>query len=336
IYSVLTDSEGYVWMGTNKGLCRFDPKSLEVRTFTERHGLPCYEFNRFHQFSFPDGKIAFGGIESGVVFNPLSITNDLYNPNTAITGIKINNEPFTGESTKAENTITSIDLPYNQNTLSVEYAALEFSQPQDIQYRYRLKGYDNDWIVAGKKREAIYTKVPPGNYQFEVNATNTTGKWSTKIKAIAISISPPWWKTWWAFTLYIIGAVALTVFFISYSIKQGLVKNEILLKQKETQQLREMDEVKSRFFSNITHELRTPLTLIMGPAEQLKTIDNKEQQEQLLSIISKNANSLLNLTNQLLDIAKLEAGALKPYMLWGDIVIAVKQVINVFSEEASA
>ncbi|MEE1899784.1 ATP-binding protein [Flavobacterium rakeshii] len=336
IYSVLTDSEGYVWMGTNKGLCRFNPKLLEVRTFTERHGLPCYEFNRFHQFSFPDGKIAFGGIESGVVFNPLSITNDLYNPNTAITGIKINNEPFTGASAEAENTITSIDLPYNQNTLSVEYAALEFSQPQDIQYRYRLKGYDNDWIPAGKKREAIYTKVPPGNYLFEVNATNTTGKWSTKIKAIAIKISPPWWKTWWAFTLYIIAAVALTVLFITYSIKQGLVKNEILLKQKEAQQLREMDEVKSRFFSNITHELRTPLTLIMGPAEQLKTIDDKNQQEQLLSIISKNANSLLNLTNQLLDIAKLEAGALKPYMLWGDIVTAVKQVINVFSEEASA
>ncbi len=122
---------------------------------------------------------------------------------------------------------------------------------------------------------------------------------------------------------------------INYSIKQGLIKNEILLKQKEAEQLREMDEVKSRFFSNITHELRTPLTLIMGPAEQLKKADEKEQQKHLLSIITKNANSLLNLTNQLLDIAKLEAGALKPFMLLGDIVSEIKQVIEVFSEEAA-
>ncbi|QEE49851.1 response regulator [Flavobacterium alkalisoli] len=335
IYSILMDKEGYLWLGTNKGLCRFHSQTYKVRTFTEAHGLPCYEFNRYHQFSFPDGKIAFGGVNSGVLFDPVSIDDDNFNPNTVITCIKINNELFKGGSSEAENTIKLIRLPYDQNTLQIEYAAMEFNQPQDILYRYRLKGYDNDWILAGNKREAIYTKVPPGNYQFEVNATNSTGKWSTIIKTIEIKISPPWWKTWWAFTLYIIAAIIVSILFINYSIQQGLIKNEILLKQKEAQQLREMDEVKSRFFSNITHELRTPITLIMGPAEQLKTLDSKEQQGHLLSIISKNAGSLLNLTNQLLDIAKLEAGALKPYKLWGDVVAAVKQVIVMFSEEAS-
>ena len=333
IYSILMDESGYIWMGTNKGLCRFNTKKHKTRTFTERHGLPCFEFNRYHQFYFPDGRIAFGGVNSGVIFNPLLIKDDMFNPNTAITGIKINNVPFKEEV--PSNTITHIELPYNQNTLSIEYAALEFNQPYDIMYRYRLKGYDNYWVASGNKREAIYTKVTPGNYQFEVNATNSTGKWSNKIKTFTIKISPPWWATWWAYTIYIAVALLITIMIINYSIKQGLIKNEILLKQKEAEQLREMDEVKSRFFSNITHELRTPLTLIMGPAEQLKQVEEKEQQKHLLSIITKNANSLLNLTNQLLDIAKLEAGALKPFMLLGDIVSEIKQVIEVFSEEAA-
>ncbi|KAF2515438.1 response regulator [Flavobacterium salilacus subsp. salilacus] len=333
IYSILMDEVGYLWLGTNKGLCRFDTKTYQTRTFTERHGLPCFEFNRYHQFYFPDGRIAFGGVDSGVIFNPLLIKDDLFNPNTAVTGIKINNTPFKEEI--PSNTITHIELPYNQNTLSIQYAALEFSQPQDIVYRYRLTGYDNNWVVSGNKREATYTKVPPGSYLFEVNATNITGKWSTKVKTVTIKILPPWWATWWAFSSYILVAVLITIMFINYSIKQGLIKNEILLKQKEAEQLREMDEVKSRFFSNITHELRTPLTLIMGPAEQLKKVNEKEQQNHLLSIITKNANSLLNLTNQLLDIAKLEAGALKPYILLGDIVSEIKQVIEVFSEEAA-
>ncbi len=333
IYSILMDESGYIWMGTNKGVCRFNTRTHQTRTFTERHGLPCFEFNRYHQFYFPDGRIAFGGVDSGVIFNPLLIKDDMFNPNTAITGIKINNVSFKEEV--PSNTITHIELPYNQNTLLVEYAALEFNQPQDIMYRYRLKGYDNNWVISGNKREAIYTKVPPGNYQFEVNATNSTGKWSTKIKTLTIKILPPWWATWWAFSSYILVAVLITIMFINYSIKQGLIKNEILLKQKEAEQLREMDEVKSRFFSNITHELRTPLTLIMGPAEQLKKVEEKEQQNHLLSIITKNANSLLNLTNQLLDIAKLEAGALKPYILLGDVVSEIKQVIEVFSEQAA-
>jgi signal transduction histidine kinase/DNA-binding response OmpR family regulator/sugar lactone lactonase YvrE len=332
IYSILMDDAGYLWMGTNKGLCRFHTETHKIRTFTDRHGLPCLEFNRYHQFYFPDGRIAFGGVDSGLIINPSLVKDDLFNPNTVITGIKINNSPFKEEI--PPNTITYIELPYNQNTLSIEYAALEFSQPQNIIYRYRLKGYDNNWVVSGNKREAIYTKVRPGNYLFEVNATNSTGKWSTKIKTLSIKISPPWWATWWAFSTYILAALLITVLFINYSIKQGLIKNEILLKQKEAEQLREMDEVKSRFFSNITHELRTPLTLIMGPAEQLKKVKEREQQNHLLSIIIKNANSLLNLTNQLLDIAKLEAGSLKPFILLGDIVAEIKGVIEVFSEEA--
>lgn len=337
VYSISMDSNGFLWLGSNKGLSRFDTKSFHVRTFTVRHGLPCYEFNRYHTFPFPDGEIAFGGVNSGVIFNPFSVNEDRYSPNIVVTGIKINNEIYEGGTFGVENTIKNLVLSHNQNTIVIEYAALEFNQPHDVKYRFRLEGYENDWTVVGKKTEAVYTKLPPGNYVFEVNSTNTSGKWSDNSKVMNIRISPPWSKTWWAVLLYVLIFLGLVLLYVRYSVKQAIIKNEVALKEKEARQLREMDQVKSRFFSNITHEIRTPLTLILGPVEQLKKSlsDHDPKYLNLLSTIGKNTNSLLNLTDQLLDVAKMEAGTLKPHMLWGDIVLAIKQIITVFEEEAS-
>ena len=336
IYSIFMDNSGYLWLGTNKGLCRFDTVSYLNRTFTKQHGLPCLEFNRFHQLILPSGKVAFGGLESGVLFEPQAIREDTYNPNIAITGLKINNIPYKNKKIANTNLLDTIKLPYNQNSLTIEYAALQFAQPEDILYRYRLKGYDTDWILSDNKREAIYTKVPSGSYRFEVNATNTSGVWSSINKVLVINITPPWWKTFWALSLYLLVIILLLILFINYRINEGIMKNEIVLKEKETQQLKELDEMKNRFFSNISHELRTPITLIMGPTEQLSKVKEEKEQKHLLSIIEKNANSLLNLTNQLLDIAKLEAGALKPYMVWEDIIALLKQLIAVFNLEAQS
>jgi signal transduction histidine kinase/ligand-binding sensor domain-containing protein len=333
IYSIAIDTAGHLWLGTNKGLCRFNTATYKIRTFSKRHGLPCYEFNRYHNLYFPNGQMACGGINSGVLFDPLDITEDNLDLNTVITEIKINS--MAGKFSLPVNTIKNLNLSYDQNTLAIEYAALEYGQPQDILYRYRLKGYDDKWVKAGNKREAVYTKIPPGEYVFEVNSTDIAGNWSNKFKQINIKISPPWWATWWAYSIYILVLAGAISFIIKYRVKQVFIKNEIYLRQKESEQLKELDAAKSRFFSNITHELRTPLTLIAGPVEQLRAVSDPEQQQNLLDIISNNANSLLNLTNQLLEIAKLEAGALQPCPMWGDIAGAITQHCRLFSEAAA-
>jgi signal transduction histidine kinase/DNA-binding response OmpR family regulator/ligand-binding sensor domain-containing protein len=337
IYSILNDKFGNLWMGTNKGLVKFDTQTHTVRVFTRYHGLENIEFNRFHQFLLPDGSMAFGGTENGVKFNPEKIKQDTFSPPIAITHIAINNSDSIFSKSNAEpiNQVKGIKLKYSENTVTITYAALQYNQPQEIQYRYRLKGYQNDWILIKNNKEITFTKLPPGKYIFEVNASNTSGKWSRHSKSLSIEISSPWWKTWWAMLIYISLIGSSIAWFIRFKINQEIIKNEIKLKQKEALELRKLDAIKTRFFSNIAHEFRTPLSLILGPAEQMKIEETTEDRSKLFDTIKKNTGSLIQLTDQLIDIAKLEAGVLTPHMVWGDVVIAISQIVNAFSEEAA-
>ncbi|WP_053970121.1 hybrid sensor histidine kinase/response regulator transcription factor [Mangrovimonas sp. ST2L15] len=336
IYTLLEDNKGFLWLGTNKGLCRFNSKTLNHRTFSSSHGLTALEYNRYHQFIMPNGDFAFGGINGGTIFNPLSISDDKFNPSVVITQIKINNESYLkeGDNFLIYSDLKTLDLPHFKNNLIIEFSALEFSQSDDIKYRYRLKGYDDEWVVLKGKNEAVYTKIPFGDYTLEVNATNTSGVWSTDIETLDINISPAWWETTWAIFLYIMAFSAIIFLFIKRSIKQKVINKEIELKRKEADHFREINNLKTRFFTNLTHELRTPLSLIIAPVEQLKKTKKKKNRKRLLSIIKKNANNLLNLSDQLLDISKIEAGVLEANYFPGDMVLSIKKSIEAFKEEA--
>jgi len=337
IYSILPDKYGNLWMGTNKGLLKFDPTTYKVRTFTRSHGLENIEFNRFHQMMLPNGKMAFGGAKSGVVFSPEDIKSDHFSPPTVITQIALNNEniDLVERNLKPLNQIKDLSVDYFENTVSINFAALQYDDSKQIWYRYRLKGYQDEWIFAGNNAEAVFTKLPPGNYIFQVNATNTTGNWSNLIKSLTIKVTPPWWKTWWAITLYVILLIGGIFWLIRFKINQEIIKNSIKLKQKEAHELRRLDKIKTKFFANIAHEFRTPLSLIVGPAEQLKSVESQNEKEILFGTIKKNTNSLIQLTDQLIDVAKLEAGILKPHFVWGDVVPVISNIVNAFLETAS-
>ncbi|MXN92381.1 response regulator [Flavobacterium sp. Sd200] len=339
IYSILSDDYGYLWITTNKGLCRFDPTTFKTLNYTFEYGLQGNEFNRFHHLKLPNGKLIFGGLEGWSLFDPKSVQQDMFNTPVALTGLKVNNKAFNAakysNNTATINTLQNVTLTYNDNTLSFEFAGLQYNHPEDILYRYQLEGFDKDWIVAGNNNEAFYTKIPPGSYMLKVNASNTSRKWSRHIKTLQVIINPPWWATWWAYVFYAALAVLLIWLYIQYRIRQVMVRQNMLLKEKESAQLRELDEMKTRFFSNITHELRTPLTLILGPAEKLKQTLTLPQSLAMATTIYKNGEQLLGLTNQLLDLAKLEAGAMKPQLKKGNIAETLQNVIDLFREEAN-
>lgn len=335
IYSLLIDKLGNLWMGTNKGLVKFDTKTYKSRIFTRNNGLENVEFNRYHQLLLPNGKMAFGGTENGIIFDPEKIKQDTFSPATAITHIIINNNKDILEDVSTD-PIQDLHLKYSENTISISYTVLQYNQPKENLYKYRLKGYQNNWIFARNQKDVTYTKLSPGNYTFEVDASNTDGKWSNHIKSLSITISSPWWETWWAIIIYIFLIGSCIFWFIKFKINQEVIKNEIKLKQQEAQELQKLDKIKTRFFSNIAHEFRTPLSLILGPAEQLKDEGISEERTKLYNTIKSNTNNLIQLTDQLIDIAKLEAGVLSPQMVWGDIITIVAQVVDAFSEEANA
>jgi signal transduction histidine kinase/DNA-binding response OmpR family regulator/ligand-binding sensor domain-containing protein len=342
IYSILADRLGDLWLSTNKGLCRFDPVTHEVRAFRTQNGLQGDEFNRFHQLELPDGRLIFGGTNGWTIFDPRLMKHDDFDPVLAFTDLRINNKdarqlPANPAFRLPTNALDQLILTYAQNTISIGFAGLQYSHPQDLLYRYRLEGYDNDWVQAGNTHQASYTKIPPGDYTLYVNASNSTGKWSAHIKSLRLKIGSPWWATRMAYVCYCIILAGLTWTFLRFRINRIIMRQEILLKQKEAQQLMELDDMKSRFFSNITHEFRTPLTLILGPAEQLKAgMSNDGRMSRLADTIVNNAKQLLILINRLMDLSKIEAKALKLHEQKGNPGDAVGALVYSFETDAAA
>jgi signal transduction histidine kinase/CheY-like chemotaxis protein/AraC-like DNA-binding protein/streptogramin lyase len=340
IYAILPDPNGNLWLSTNKGVCRFEPATGRVRVFGSRQGLPGDEFNRFHQLALPDGSLTFGSITGWTVFDPLMVKDDAFEPNLALNELRVNNKVI-AESPNSKilssplNANRILTLPYDQNTISIGFAGLEFSQPQELQYRYRLVGYDADWVQAGNAHQAVYTKIPPGHYTLLLNASNTSGKWSGYTKSIELRINSPWWSTPLAYLCYSIILAGLIWTFIRFRVSRTIMKREMLLKEMETNQLKELDDMKTRFFSNITHEFRTPLTLIIGPAEQLKTEHPQDGRiNSLANGIIYNSKQLLTLVNRLMELAKLESGTSKLLLQRGNPAGMTGLVVQSFETDA--
>ena len=316
IYSIVPDQQGYLWLSTNKGLCRFHPIQHTVLNLQTADGLPGDEFNRFHHVSLPDGRLAFGGIKGWVVFDPALIKGDKSQPTGVLTEMRINNKPVDQYSIHSPlvapvNKLSDLQLPYDQNYLTFNFAALHTHQPDRVTYRYQLLGYDNEWTV-GTQTTANYTKLPPGQYTLRVNAANGAGHWSPRVKELAITIQPPFWASGWAYGLYALLAGSALLGFVRFRTKQDQERHERILRERQADELRQLDQAKTRFFANVSHELRTPLTLMLGPLgtvltnQQLTTRDEK-----LVQTAQRNTRHLLSLVNELLDLTKLEAGKME-------------------------
>ncbi|GAB3959619.1 hybrid sensor histidine kinase/response regulator transcription factor [Spirosoma harenae] len=353
IYSAIPDQRGYLWIGTNKGLVRMHRKTFQMRTYTHEDGLLADEFNRFHFLYLPridtaDEQIYMGGLEGISAFSPGQIQDDTFLPSVEITQIQINNKPLSLNSpadTAAVpylpvQVLQELKLPYNQNFLTVQFAVAQYNKPEKNRFRYRLEGLTDQWVETNQP-QAIYTNLSPGYYVLELNASNTSGQWSPHIRTLSVHISPPYWATWWAYTIY-----GFLVFGIAYVLLRSytnrlhlqqeltLQQQNLAFQERETQQLRIVDEMKTRFFSNVTHEFRTPLTLILTPAQQLKHKYAEPDDQRRLGVIERNAYQLLELINQLLDLSKLEANAMPVQQSIGDLSEFVGEIVQSFGEEA--
>ncbi|WP_177236702.1 hybrid sensor histidine kinase/response regulator transcription factor [Spirosoma endophyticum] len=352
IYSAIPDQQGYLWMGTNKGLVRMHRKTFQMRTYTHEDGLLADEFNRFHFLHLPRLGIAkeqiyMGGVEGITAFSPRQIQDDRFSPSVEITQIQINNQPL---SLSPPDTVAvpflpvqvlqELELPYDQNFLTVRFAIAQYNKPEKNRFRYQLEGLTNQWVETTQP-EAIYTNLSPGHYVLKLNASNTSGQWSPHVRTLSVSIHPPYWATWWAYVVY-----GLLVFGIAYVVlrsyinrlrlqqKLTLQQQSLAFQERETQQLRVVDEMKTRFFSNVTHEFRTPLTLILTPVQQLKQKYADTDDQRRLGVVERNAYQLLELINQLLDLSKLEAKAMTVQKSVGNLSEFIEETVRSFREEA--
>jgi signal transduction histidine kinase/CheY-like chemotaxis protein/streptogramin lyase len=236
-------------------------------------------------------------------------------------------------------------IAYKERNLRFIYAASFYEAEHETQYRYILKGYDEDWSSWSTKTQIDYTNLDSGRYTFQVQAKNVYGDLGGEA-VFKFKVLPPWYKTWWAFVIYaflFFGVIFLAVRWRSSKLEQDKQRLEQVVKERtnevyqknelleeQSQKLKEMDRVKSRFFANISHEFRTPLTLIMGPMEQMLAKKRDRQEENQLSMMLRNSNRLLHLINQLLDLSRFDSGKMKLQYVCQNIVSFVKGIAASF------
>jgi len=266
-----------------------------------------------------------GTFDGFIMFNPDSIKDDPVPPQVVISNVSLFNRP--GEKLKYDGFISELkelNLSYDENDLRFDYVGLQFADPSKNRYKYKLEGFDKDWIDAGMQRNTTYTNLDAGEYVFRVTACNADGVWNEEGASLKIIIPPPFWATWWAYGFYIIVLGSILYSIRKYEMNRQLWKHRMELETVEATKYKEINRMKSHFFANISHEFRTPLTLILGPSENILTEAPSENTIKQASAIKRNANRLLLLISQLLDLSKLEAGKLELKASKANIVPFIK------------
>ena len=195
IYGLLIDDLNNLWLSTSRGIAKFNIENYSVKNYDDSDGLQSLEFNQGAFCKGSDGIFYFGGINGVTSFHPEKIEENLSAPPIVFTNFKVFDEEVS--LPQYFNTLREIVLSYQQNFFSFEFAALDFTAPQKNQYMYRLDGVDKEWVYSGSRRYASYTDVSPGEYVFHVKGSNNDGIWSKQEAAITITITPPFWQTWW-------------------------------------------------------------------------------------------------------------------------------------------
>jgi len=369
VFSILEDDDHNLWITTKNHLSKFNRKTETFKTFNKGNGVPIEEFYFNSVLKASNGKMYFGGINGMIEFHPDSLINNSYVPPILLTDFKISNksvgikkDSLTKKGlfvlNKNINVTDTISLSYLDNNFSFEFAALDYVYSLSNQYAYRMKGFNDEWIYTNAdNRSATYTNLDPGSYVFEVKGSNNDGVWNEAGKSVVVVITPPWWKTNWAYSLYIIGFFGALFGFIQWrglrlkrerktliervkiktkdlAYKNLQLDNQNIQLQDQATQLQELDKIKASFFANISHEFRTPLTVITGLANKHISKNENESNTQDSKTIKRNAQRLLQLINQLLDLSKLENSEVKLNILKIDIVYFTKKIILLYESLA--
>lgn len=342
IQSIAKDENGDLWIGTNNGLCKFDPLNESFTQYSLNDGIQSNEFSEHTIFRTANNEIIIGGINGINTFYPEQILTKDMQPNTTLTDFYLFNkstaigtESVDGEVSPLLQSISltdSIFLEPNQNSIGFDFSAMIYNAPEKVQYAYMLEGFDKEWVVVdADNRRANYTNLGFGEYSFQVKAGNNEGLWEETPKTVFVKIKTPWYMTIWAFLLYGLIGLGAIIFFTNYSILKYTTKEKLVLENLHNKKVRELEEQRTQFFINISHDLRTPLTLISSPLDiVLKGGGIQPAAKKLLNLMQRNVTKLKDMTEQLLDISKVEAGNLAPKLQNLDIVSFVKSEASLF------
>ncbi len=335
IASIERDKTGRLWLSTDHGLCCFDPKSKKTTNYFVDNGLQSNEFSDGASWFTPGGIMAFGGVGGVTWFDPMKLQPTEWKTSVKLTAFLINGNPVdpstkSGHYQVCKKTVISCDrfnLSYRDNSFAIQLSTLTYDNPEHITYLYSINGEQFVRLQPGQN-EITFSHLSPGTYKFRIKAERNAQQ--TAERTFTVVVHSPWFKTWWAYCLYL----ALIAAAIWQYVKMRNRQEQDKLRLQEHIHAEEMGEAKLRFFMNISHEIRTPMTLILTPLLTLMKQDDDPHRRNVYVIIKRNAERILSLINQLMDLRKIDKGMMQMRMSETDMVAFINDIHTLFEHQA--
>ncbi|MDR2805493.1 MAG: response regulator [Dysgonamonadaceae bacterium] len=346
ITSLVEDKKGMVWAGTRNGLIAIscntkkEPFDFTISDYDVNDGLPGSSFNSNAVYKDHEGLLYFGTNKGYVCFDPEKISSDNFNPSLRFTELLIANQNIKPNRkynnriviTKSIADLNEITLNYKETNFSLVFSAFNYIHSKKIRYKYKLEGLDSGWTeTVNETGMASYSNLSHGTYKLTVYARIGNLEWNDTPLVMKIIVKPPFWLSLWSFILYFLLVASIIFYYIKYKLNKQKREFEQTQKILEANKTHEVDELKFKFFTNISHEFKTPLTLILTPLEKLMKTPASDEQRNMFNIMYRNGSNLLNMVNEILDFRKFDLNKMTINKSTGEIISFIREICHSFA-----